>query len=141
MFCGLAYIYSLLMPLLPGAKIQHILARTGFYSSQTIPKAEQGVHHKTCWLGIYYSLYFELANSIPSGIYRDMTLTDDHMAKLVTWVGANLHRLEYAGTGWKRRREYDWMAVNGRRINTAQIILEVWLDMLIDLVMKCYDGE
>ena len=97
---------------LGGVKIAHQLSTE--YTTDNINFRRRslgdylGMRFKTCWMGMYPTEYHRLRVLPPmSGVYKPMTMSNNHHNEVVAWRGNHQDDIDYAGDGDARNDEID----------------------------------
>ena len=125
---------------LGGLRIAHQLAKE--YTTDNIFFRRQslgdylGMRFKTCWMGMYPTEYHRLRVLLPmSGVYKPMTMSNNHHNEVVVWRGNHQDDIDYAGDGDAREAEIDQFLEDKILFNIQKIppsILDVQLGTMMD---------
>ena len=95
-----------------------------------------GMRFKTCWMGMYPTEYHRLRVLLPmSGVYKPMTMSNNHHNEVVVWRGINADVIEYAGNGPTREAEIDQFLQDRILFNIQKIppsVLDVELGQMMN---------
>ena len=125
---------------LGGLRIAHQLAKE--YTTDNIFFRRQslgdylGMRFQTCWMGMYPTEYHRLRVLLPmSGVYKPMTMSNNHHNEVVVWRGINADVIEYAGNGPTREAEIDQFLQDRILFNIQKIppsVLDVELGQMMN---------